>query len=245
MPLASRDDLKQYCLRQLGHPVIKINVDDDQVNDRIDEAIQKYQNYHYDGSEKVYIRYQITDQNKIDKWLPVANNILGISDIFDIGASYGTDNIFSIRYQIIQNDLYNLTSVSMVPYYMAMQHIQLLEQLLVGKQPLRYNMRTNRLYIDQDWNLVNTGDYIVAIGDAALDPEVHTGVYDDMWLKLYTTSLIKRQYGQNLKKFNGVNLPGGVQFNGQQIYNEAVQEIKELDKRLMNDFCNLPFDMLG
>lgn len=245
MAVTTREEFKLYCLRELGYPVIKVNVDDDQVNDRIDYALQKYYDYHYDGSEKVFLKFQVTDTDKVNKYLTVPANVIGISDIFDIGNSYGTNNLFSIRYQIAQNDLYSLTSVSMVPYYMAMQHIQLLEQLLTGKQPIRYNRHTSRLYIDQDWNLINTGDFIIAVGYKAVNPDENPAVWEDQWLKKYATALIKRQWGNNTKKFNGGTLPGGIQYNGQQIYNEADQEIKELEKDLIDSFSIPAADMMG
>lgn len=245
MAVTNREELKMYCLRDLGYPVIKIAVDPDQMDDRIDYALQKYYDYHYDGSEKVYMRYQITDQDKINRYLPIPDNIIGIVDIFDVGSSSGSDNMFSIRYQIAQNDLYNLTSVSMTPYYMAMQHIQLLEQLLNGKQPLRYNRHTDKLYIDQDWNLIGTGSYIIVVAYSAVDPEAYPQVWNDMWLKKYCTALIKKQWGTNLKKYNGVSLPGGVQFNGQQIYNEAVAELAVLDKELIDSFSMPSLDIMG
>jgi hypothetical protein len=245
MAVTNREEFKLYCMRELGFPVVGINVDDDQINDRIDYALQKYYDYHYDGSEKVFIRFQITDTDKLNRYLTVPPNIIGITDILDIGEGDGIDNMFSIRYQIAQNDLYNWTSVSMVPYYMAMQHIQLIQQLLNGKQPIRYNRHTSRLYIDQGWNSLNTGSYIVAVGYKAISPDENPAVWDDQWLKRYATALIKRQWGNNTKKFNGGTLPGGIQYNGQQIYNEADQEIKELEKDLIDSFSIPAADMIG
>ena len=140
----SRAQFKENCLRRLGKPVIEINVDDDQVEDRIDEALRYFWDYHFDGSEKTYYKHQVTSQDKINKYITIPENIIGVVNLFDIGNALNTNNLFNIRYQIALNDLYTLTSVSMVPYYMAIQHVQFLEQMLVGKQPLRYNRHTNK-----------------------------------------------------------------------------------------------------
>lgn len=229
---ASRADFKSFCLRKLGAPVIEINVDDDQVDDRVDEALSYYWDFHFDGSEKTFFKYQVTNTDITNKYLPVPDNVLGIMNLFDIGGSVNTNNLFNIRYQIALNDLYTLTSQSMVPYYMAMQHIQLLELILVGKQPIRYSRLTNRLYIDMDWEKVSPGNFIIAEAYNVVDPETYTRVWSDRWLQRYASALIKRQWGSNLTKFTGMNLPGGVQFNGQQIYGDATKEVAELEAEM-------------
>ena len=160
----TRAQFKEYCLRKLGKPVIEINVDDDQVEDRIDESLKYYYDYHFDGSEKIYYKHQITANTVADKYITLPENIIGAVRIFNISDAMVSNNLFDIRYQIALNDLYTLTSVSMVPYYMAFQHIQLLEQLLVGQQPIRYNRHTNKLYIDMNWDKVTVGNYIIVEG---------------------------------------------------------------------------------
>jgi hypothetical protein len=229
---ASRDDFKNFCLRKLGFPVIEINVDDDQVDDRVDEALSYYWDFHFDGSEKTFFKYQVTSTDITNKYLPVPDNVLGIMNLFDVGGSVNTNNLFNIRYQIALNDLYTLTSQSMVPYYMAMQHIQTLETILVGKQPLRYTRMTNKLYLDMDWGKVSPGDYIIAEAYNIVDPNTYTRVWSDRWLQRYAAALIKRQWGSNLTKFSGLNLPGGVQFNGQKIYDDATREVTELEAEM-------------
>lgn len=236
---------KEYCLRALGKPVIEINVDDDQVDDRVDEALKYYWDYHFDGAEKTFFKYQITDQNKIDKYVPVPENIIGVINLFPIGQALNTNNLFNIRYQIALNDLYTLTSVSMVPYYMALTHVQFLEQMLVGQQPIRYNRNVNRLYIDMDWNIINTGDFIIAEAYQIVDPDVYADVWKDRWLLRYATCLIKQQWGNNLKKFNGIQMPGGITFNGQQIYDEATQERRELEQEMIFSYSLPVTDMIG
>ena len=232
----NRSEFKQYCLRALGAPILEINVEDDQVDDRIDEALKMFYDYHFDGSEKVYYKHQVTEQDKINKYVTIPENIIGVVNIFDLGSALGTNNLFNIRYQIALNDLYTLTSVSMVPYYMAMTHIQFLEQMLVGKQPLRYNRHTNKLYIDMDWDTINVGEFLIAEAYEVIDPDVYVNAWADRWLLRYATCLIKMQYGQNLKKFDGMKMPGGLTFNGQKIFDEALQERTKLEDELIYSY---------
>ena len=151
----TREEFTEYCLRKLGKPVIEINVDEDQVSDRIDEALRYYWDYHFDGSEKTYYKRIITQEDINNRYIMMPDNIIGVVNIFDLGSALGLNNLFNIRYQIALNDLYTLTSVSMVPYYMAMNHIQFLEQMLIGRQPLRYNRHINKLYIDMSWDQIS------------------------------------------------------------------------------------------
>jgi hypothetical protein len=241
----TRAEFTEYCLRKLGKPVIEINVDDDQVQDRIDEALLYYTDYHFDGSDKTYFKYQVTQTDIDNKYLPVPDNIIGVVNLFPIGQSLNTNNLFNIRYQIALNDLYTLTSVSMVPYYMALQHIQFLEQILVGQQPLRYNRHVGRLYIDMDWTIVNVGDYIVAEAYQVIDPTAFPKVWGDRWLLRYAACLIKQQWGENIKKYQGMQLPGGLTFNGQQIWNEAIEERKALEQEMMTSYSLPNIDMIG
>jgi hypothetical protein len=242
---ASRSQFKEYCLRTLGKPVLEINVDDDQVEDRIDQALRYYWDYHFDGSEKIYYKHQVTAQDKVNKYITLPENIIGAINIFDIGDALNTNNMFNIRYQIALNDLYTLTSVSMVPYYMALQHIQMLEYLLVGKQPIRYNRHTDKLHIDMDWNKLEDNHYLIVEAYEVIDPDTYTDAWGDRWLAQYTTALIKKQWGTNMKKFEGMTLPGGIKFNGQKIYDEADEEIKELEKEMISSYSLPVTDMIG
>jgi hypothetical protein len=225
--------------------VIEINVEDDQVEDRIDEALKYYWDYHFDGTERIYYKHQVTSNNISDGYIVLPENIIGAVRIFDVSGSMVTNNIFDIRYQIALNDMYTLTSVSMIPYYMAFQHIQLLEQLLVGQQPIRYNRHNDRLYVDMNWDKVNVGGYIIVEAYQVLDPEVYTDAWSDRWLTRYATALIKKQWGTNLTKFTGMQLPGGVQFNGDKIYNDAVAEIEQMEKDMATSYSLPAFDMIG
>lgn len=239
----NRTEFTEYCLRSLGKPVININVDNSQIDDRIDEALKMYWDYHYDGTEKIYYKYEVTPQTKIDKYVPMPENVIGVVNLFPFGVGYGTGDIFNIQYQIALNDLYTLTSVSMVPYYTAMTHISFLEEMLVGKQPIRYNRHMNRLYIDMNWDRIADGQFIVAEAYQVVDPDVYTKAWSDRWLMKYATALIKEQWGTNLTKFSGVELPGGVMFNGERILSDAREERLKLEKDII--LSNPPMDMIG
>ena len=245
MAVTTREEFKEYCLRKLGKPVIEINVDDDQVEDRIDEALKYYWDYHFDGTEKVYYKHLVTASDISNKYITLPENIIGAVRIFDIGNYMSVNNIFNIRYQIALNDLYTLTYQSMVPYYMAFQHIQMLEQLLVGQQPIRFNRHTDKLYIDVDWTKIVEGYYLIVEAYQVVDPETYTDVWSDRWLQRYATQLIKKQWGSNLTKFNGVQLPGGITFNGTQIYNDAHEEIDKLEAEMINSYSLPVSDMIG
>ena len=242
---STRAEFKEYCLRKLGKPVIEINVDDDQVEDRIDEALLYFADYHFDGTEKTYYQYPVTNEDITNKYITMPENIIGVINLFPIGQALNTNNLFNIRYQIALNDLYTLTSVSMVPYYMALQHVQFLEQMLVGQQPLRYNRHVNKLYLDMDWKIVNVGDKLLVEAYTVVDPNVYTKTWGDRWLARYATALIKQQWGQNIKKYQGMQLPGGLTFNGQQIYDEATQERQDLEKEMITSYSLPVTDMIG
>jgi hypothetical protein len=241
----SRSDFKENCLRRLGKPVIEINVDDDQVDDRIDESLRYFWDYHFDGSEKIFYKHPVTQTDKTNKYITLPENIIGAVNIFPIGSGLNTNNLFNIRYQIALNDLYTLTSVSMVPYVMALTHIQNLEQILVGQQPLRYNRHVNKLYIDMDWERVDINEYILVEAYEVIDPDVYTDAWSDRWLLRYAACLIKQQWGNNLKKFDGMKMPGGLTFNGQRIYEEATQERAELEKEMIHSYSLPVTDMIG
>ena len=186
----TKAEFKEYCLRKLGKPVIEINVDDDQIDDRIDEAIRYYWDYHFDGSEKTYYKHQITDTDKTNKYITLPENIIGAVSIFSIAdPSIRSDDLFNIRYQIALNDLYTLTNVSIVPYYMVMEHLSLLTEILVGKQPIRYSRHKDRLYIDMDWNTVSTGEFLLVEAYEVIDPAEWTDAWNDRWLQNYATAL--------------------------------------------------------
>jgi hypothetical protein len=242
----SRQQFKQYCLRKLGHPVIEINVDDDQVEDRIDESLKYYWDYHFDGSEKIYYKHLITEQTIIDKYITLPENIIGAVSVFSLGdPMVRSDDLFNIRYQIALNDLYTLTAVSMVPYYMVMEHLALISEMLVGKHPIRYSRHKNRLFIDMDWATVRPGEYLLVEAYEIIDPNTFTDVWGDRWLQNYATAKIKYQWGSNLTKFTGMSLPGGVQFNGDKIFNDADEEIRKMEQEMISGYSLPVLDMIG
>lgn len=243
---SSRTEFKEYCLRKLGKPVIEINVDDDQIEDRIDESLRYYWDYHFDGSEKIYYKHAITDDDKTNKYITLPENIIGAVSIFPIGdPTVGSQDMFNIRYQIALNDLYTLTSVSMVPYYMVMQHLALINEIIVGKQPIRYNRHRNQLWVDMDWNKMDTGSYLLVEAYQVVDPDTYTDAWGDRWLQSYASAKIKYQWGTNLTKFSGLQLPGGVQFNGEKILDDAKAELDKLEAEMINSYSLPVSDMIG
>lgn len=242
----TRNEFKEYCLRKLGKPVIEINVDDDQVEDRIDESLKYYYDYHFDGSEKVYYKHLVTEQNKTDKYITLPENIIGAVRVFPIGGMItGSRDLFNIQYQIALNDLYTLTSVSMVPYYMTMMHLNLIQEILVGQQPIRYNRHTDKLYIDMEWDRIKAGEYLLVEAYEVIDPSTYTDAWGDRWLQEYATAKIKYQWGTNLTKFSGLQLPGGVQFNGEKIMDDAKAQLEKLEDEMINSYSLPVMDMIG
>lgn len=318
----NRESFKMYCLRKLGYPVIEINVDDDQIEDRIDESLRYYWDYHFDGSEKVYYKHKITQadrpgaaksitvvnggtgysntdtiiidngvgaegtvvtnnsgvitsvnltQNGIgysntdlvsvdtttgvgaelelitgDGSIELPENIIGAVRVFPIAdPAIKSDDMFNIRYQIALNDLYSLTSVSMIPYYMAMEHLALISELLVGQKPIRYTRHRNKLNIDMEWVSVSNDEYLLIEAYEVINPEVYPDVWADRWLQNYCTAKIKYQWGSNLTKFIGSKLPGGVEFNGEKIFNDADKEIKEMEDEMLYTYSLPVSDFFG
>jgi len=243
----TRATFAEFCLRKLGKPVIEINVDDDQVDDRIDESLSYYADYHFDGTSKEFAKFTVTALDKSNKYLTVPENIIGVVNIFDIGDGLSTNNLFNIRYQIALNDLYDLSKhdYMLTSYYMNMQNIQFMEEILVGKQPLRYNRHMNKLHIDMDWDKVNVGNIIIAEAYQVVDGTVYADIWKDRWLQNYTTAKIKYQWGSNLTKFEGLQLPGGVTFNGAQILADANEEIRRLEEEMMSAYSLPVTDMVG
>ena len=244
-PPTDRASFTEYCLRRLGKGVIEINVSPEQASDRINDALLFWWDYAMDGSEHAYYKYQVTGQDIINQYIPLPDNIIGSVSVFDMGDAFSTNNIFNIRYQIALNDLYTLTSFSVVPYYMAMEHLSLLEQILVGKQPIRYNRYDNNLYLDMNWGLMCAGQFLVVDCYQIVDPDVYATAYQDRLLCQLATAYIKRQWGENLSKYNGLQMIGGVTFNGEKIYNDAVAEIEKIQDNVIKDYGMPVLDMIN
>jgi len=242
----TRATFKEYCLRKLGKPVLEINVDDDQVEDRIDESLKYFYDYHFDGTERMYYKHIVTSTDKTNNYITLPENIIGAVRIFRIGdPSLKSNDIFNIRYQIALNDLYQLTSVSLIPYYMVMQHLGTVTELLVGEQPIRYNRHVNKLYVDMDWSKINVNEYLIVEAYQVIDPDTFTDAWGDRWLQHYCTAKIKYQWGTNLTKFTGLQLPGGVQFNGEKILDDAKAEIEKLEQEMISSYSLPVMDMIG
>tara|TARA_X000001382_G_scaffold23576_1_gene14497 strand:+ start:7256 stop:7993 length:738 start_codon:yes stop_codon:yes gene_type:complete len=241
---ASRQQLKDYCLRRLGSPVVDINVDDEQVDDRIDDALEYYQDYHFDGTERIFLKHQLTADEIASDEITVPDAVIGVVNIFDIGDAVQSSNLFNIRYQIHLNDLFDFTSTTYVPYVNAMRHIEMLEEIFVGKKPIRFSRHTNKLRVDSLFEQ-NPGEFLIIECYRILDPDTFTEVYGDIWLRRYATALIKRQWGENLKKFEGMQLPGGITFNGQKIWEEATEEINKLEEEMISSYSLPVADFMG
>tara|TARA_R100001079_G_scaffold106605_1_gene74848 strand:+ start:290 stop:1045 length:756 start_codon:yes stop_codon:yes gene_type:complete len=242
----SRDTLIDYCKRQLGDPVLEINVDEDQIEDRIDEALQYYQEYHSDATIRTYLKHLVTATDVSNEYIPIASNILYISRLFPISSSFNSSfNFFDIKYQMMLNDVADIQNFAgdLAYYEQMQQYLSILDMKLNGHPQTTFARHQDRLYIHGEFKDgdIKEGEYIVAEVYTVLDPDSHTTIYNDLWLKEYATALIKRQWGMNLLKFDGVQLPGGVLLNGRQLYDDATADIDRLRERIRSEF-ELPAD---
>ena len=229
----SRTTLIDYCFRSLGAPVIEINVDDDQVDDRIDEALQFYQTYHSDAIEKVYLKHQITQTDVDNGYIPVNDLVTDVIKVFPIRETYSSADMFDVKYQMHLNDIFSLGFLgSLTEYVMAQQWLSLLDLVIDSDDKhLSFERHKNQLRIHMDWaNEVIVGEYIIIECYRIIDPDTYTDVYNDYFLKKYATTLIKRQWGMNLLKFEGMQMPGGVTFNGRQLFDDATAELEKLEE---------------
>jgi len=238
----NRQGLIDYCFRNLGAPVLEINVDDDQVEDRIDEALQKFRDFHMDGQRRSYIPIQITPQDIANKYVTLTDEVIYVTRVLPISNSFAAVNMFSMKYQMYLNDFYALYKAESLQYYVQMQqYLQEVDALLNGVQPIQYQRHGNKLFIETDWKDIQVGQFIIAEGYVSLGdtPEM----WNDSWLKKYSTALIKRQWGQNLSKFDGMQLPGGVTINATKILEEATTDIENLETALRDSY-ELPADFI-
>lgn len=243
MAVNSRQSLKEYCLRALGAPVLEINVDDDQLEDRIDVALEFFRLYHYDGIEKIYLKHKITAQDIANKYIPMSPLVYGVSRVLPItSGAASSKNIFDLQYQLRLNDLYDLTSTSIIYYSTVMSHLSLLDLMLNGHILYRFNRHQDRLYLDINWDYdVRENEYVIVECYRAMDPDLYTRLWAEPWLKHYVTALFKRAWATNIKKFQGLQLPGGVTMDGQAMYEEAIAEIKDLEEELVVKSAPLDF----
>ena len=277
---ASRTELINYCKRQLGAPVLEINVADEQIDDLVDDALQYFHERHFDGVTQTFLKYKIT-QEDIDRgqgraaetprglvtttasstidgsavtfsfeensnYLQVPPHVIGITKIFHFdGSNTTTNNMFSAKYQLFLNDIYYFGSTEILTYAMTKRYLEDIDFALTTQKQIRFNQRQDRLYLDIDWGSVTVDDYIIIDCYRLLDPNDYARVYNDSFVKRYLTALIKRQWGQNLIKFQGVKLPGGVELNGRQIYDDAERELDKIKEVMSNTYELPPFDMIG
>ena len=277
---SNRSELINYCKRQLGAPVLEINVADEQLDDLVDDALQFFHERHFDGVIQTYLKYKIT-QDDIDRgrargdndkvgivtttettsivgtattftyeensnYLQIPPSVIGVNKIYHFdGANATTNNMFSLKYQMFLNDIYYWGSMEILTYAMTRRYLEDLQFLLTTEKQIRFNQRQDRLYLDIDWGNVRVGEYMVIDCYRLLDPNTYAGVWNDSFLKRYLTALIKRQWGQNLIKFQGVKLPGGVELNGRQIYDDAEKELENIREAMSNTYELPPMDMIG
>ncbi len=271
---STRQELIDYCLRRLGAPVLEINVDDDQIDDLVDDALQYFNERHFDGVERMYLKYQIT-QDDIDRgkakntsgvgivtttgtsgigtfnfyetsnYIQVPDSVIGIEKVFKFDTSSISGGMFSIKYQLFLNDLYYFNSVELLQYAMVKSYLEDIDFLLTTDKQIRFNKRQNRMYLDIEWGAQSAGNFLVIDCYRILNPNDFTKVYNDSFLKKYLTSLIKKQWGQNLIKFRGVKLPGGVELNGREIYDDAQRELDDLMQKMSMEYELPPYDFIG
>jgi hypothetical protein len=275
---SSRQELIDYCLRRLGAPVLEINVDDDQIDDLVDDALQYFQERHFDGVERMYLKYKITEEDiqrgrarntsgpgivtttassiidgevknfnfyETSNYIQVPDSVIGIEKIFRFDSSSISAGMFSIKYQLFLNDLYYFNSVELLQYTMVKTYLEDIDFLLTTDKQIRFNKRQDRLYLDIDWGSQSKDTFFVIDCYRILDPNSFTQVYNDSFLKKYLTALIKRQWGQNLIKFRGVKLPGGIELNGREIYDDAEKELESIRQRMSSEYELPPYDFIG
>jgi len=276
---SSRADLINYCKRQLGAPVLEINIADEQVEDIIDDALQYFHERHFDGVIQTYLKYKITQDDKDrgqgrggnnpigivtttatstvglsttfdyeenSNYIQVPPSVIGINKIFKYdGPQTSTNNMFSVKYQMFLNDMYYFGSTEILTYAMTKRYLEDLDFILNNDKQIRFNQRQNRLYLDIDFGDVAVDDYLIIDCYRLIDPNDFTRVYNDAFLKKYATALMKRQWGQNLIKFQGVKLPGGIELNGRQIYDDAQRDLEMIKEQMSNTYELPPLDFIG
>lgn len=241
-----RESFKEYCLRKIGAPVIEINVSDEQVEDRIDEAISFFRDYHYDGSQLVYLKHELTEEEIEQGWIPVPSRLLGVTRIFDLASSISTGSgMFNVTYQFVLHNLEDITKYDVTNYYMAMQHLEFIQEVLVGKPLVRYNRHVDKLYIDMRMKRLKPGNFVIIEAYDIVDEDVYADFWKDRWLQNYAATLIKEQWGFNLTKFEGMQLVGGVTFNGAQILSDAREERLRLEDQAINSLQPLIHNFCG
>lgn len=242
----TREEFKDFILRKLGAPVLEINVSDEQVEDRIDDAVQFWRDYHYNGSQLVYLKHQITQADADRGYINLPKGLLGISGIFNLTSSISTGSgIFNVQYQFVLNNIQDITGYSVQNYYMTMSHLEFLQEILVGKPHIRYNKHVNRLHIDVTKDFLVPGEYIIVEAYDVIDPDAYPDVWGDRWLQNYAAVLVREQWGLNLTKFTNMQLVGGVQFNGEQILEQARADKERMEEDAITKLQPLTYNFIG
>lgn len=267
---SSRQELLDYCLRKLGYPVLEINVDDDQLNDRLDDALQYFQERHFDGIERTFLKHKLLSSEldlirnqpaytngsassgittaileEAQNFIPLPDTVIGVNKVFKTDATTISGAMFNIKYQIFLNDLYYYGALDILNYAMTKQYLEDISRIMTPDVQLRFNKKQHRLYLDIDWNMVSDDSYIIIDCYRIVDPSEFPKIYNDFWLKKYLTASIKKQWGVNLTKFNGVQLPGGITLNGEKIYADAEKELEEIEKQLRDEYELPPLGLIG
>jgi hypothetical protein len=247
MAITSKPLLKEYCLRRLGHPVIEINVDEEQCDDRVSDALQYFAEYHFDGVEKVFLKHTITQDDIDNEYIAMADPVISVIRVLPIpNFNAFQTGFFNEEFQLRIQDLNTFTGSSLINWQMSLQNWSMVDHLFTVTPTIHFNRKQNKLYLETNWSdKFSVGDILIVEAYRILDPSTYTEIYDDMFLKKYTAALIKRQWGENLKKFEGVQLPGGVTLNGKTIYDEAVEEINKIEEEMNLKWELPPTGLLG
>ena len=241
----SRETFKTYCLQKLGEPVMKINVDEGQVQDRIDEALSMYVDYHYSATTKEYYKHEVTDTDKVNGYIDIPENIIGVVKIVDAMTYLDYSTWHSATYQYMWNEMGVLGQGDISSFMFAQEQLGLIKDYIMSSPMIRYNRNVNRLYIDTDWETIPTGNWFVIEAAQVVDPETFTDVWKERWLQNYATALINLQWGTNLSLYTGMQLPGGLTIDGAKILDDAKSEVSELEVELKDNYVFAPFDMEG
>lgn len=239
----TRTDFQNNCLGRLGWPTINVELTQAQIDDRIDEALFYFNTFHSSGNEKMYFKYQVQQADITNGYFTIPSNIIGAISIFDLGVGYGIGNVFNVQYQLLLNEVFSLSNFDVSSYYISFMHLFQLQEILTGRQPIRYTRTDNKVYLDTDWTRFNVGDYLILECYQVMDPTTYTSVWSDQWLLRYATALLKKNWAQVLGKYVEVPLVGGMKLNADKLMAEALNEIEELEQKLRSDF-EVPAQMM-
>jgi hypothetical protein len=266
----SRDELLEYCLRSLGAPISEINIDEEQLNDRLDDALQYFQERHFDGIQRVFLKHKLLKEEtniiknnpvyensysatgittaiieEAQNFIPLPDTVVSVNSVFKSDATSISSGMFSVKYQIFLNDLYTMGSLDLLNYSMTKTYLEDISRIITPDVQLRFNKKNHRLYLDIDWSQMSSNHYIIIDCYRIVSPSEFPKIYNDYWLKKYLTATIKKQWAQNLSKFNNVQLLGGVTMNGEKLYSDAERELEAIEKQLRDEYELPPLGLIG